>query len=153
MLYTASYFERVHHHGRLIAISRSIPKNFKTDGKLDFLVPNAQLLDEWKTKSIDEDQYCQRYRLQIKESWQQVSDWLNSLDTKTNHTLLCWEAKGAFCHRNLVAKLVQKHRSGVFGGCDVMRIKIPPCNVCQEKLTVGLDASFCPGCRTWQKNK
>lgn len=75
MLYTASYFEPVHHHGRLLSISRSVPKGFRVDGKLDFLAPNAQLLKDWKAKSIDEAAYCQRYRLQLKESWQQVSDW------------------------------------------------------------------------------
>lgn len=153
MLYTASYFEPVHHHGRLLSISRSIPKGFRVDDKLEFLAPNAQLLKDWKDKSIDEDVYCQRYRLQLKESWQQVSDWLNSLNTNTTATLLCYERSGAFCHRNLVAKLVSKHRRDVFGGCDVRRVEIPQCSVCQTELIVGLDSCFCPGCRTWKKNK
>lgn len=152
MIYTASYFEPVHHHGKLLSISRSIPKGFKVDGKLDFLAPNAQLLKDWQAKSIDEDEYCKRYRTQLKESWQQVADWLKSLDAKTTATLLCWEAKG-FCHRNLVAKLAQKHRPDVFGGCDVRRVEIPKCNLCQTELIVELDASLCPSCRTWKKSK
>ncbi len=151
MLYTASYFEPKHHHGRLLSISRSVPKSFKVDGKLEFLAPNAQLLKDWKAKSIDEAEYCQRYRLQLKESWQQVSSWLKSLNVNTTATLLCYERQGAFCHRNLVAKLVAKHRSDVFSGCDVKRVTIPQCSVCQTELTVGLDANFCSGCRTWRK--
>lgn len=153
MLYTASYFEPVHHHGRLLSISRSIPKRCTVDDKLDFLVPNAQLLSDWKDKSIDEAAYCERYRLQLKESWQQVSDWLKSLDASTTMTLLCYERSGAFCHRNLVAKLVSKHRRDVFGGCDVRRVEIPQCNLCQTELIVGLDANFCSGCRSWETNK
>lgn len=153
MLYTASYFESAHHHGRLLAISRSIPKGFRIDDKLDFLAPNAQLLSDWKAKCIDEVAYCERYRLQLKQSWQQVSDWLKSFDAQTAVTLLCYEPKGSFCHRNLVALLVGKHRPDVFGGCDVVRMEIPQCSVCQTQLTVGLDASFCSGCRTWKKNK
>lgn len=153
MLYTASYFEPEHHHGKLISISRSIPKGFKVDGFLDFLAPNTQLLKDWKDQSIDEAAYCQRYRLQLKESWQQVLSWLDSLNTSKTTTLLCYEPKGAFCHRNLIALLVRKHRPDVFGGCDVTRVEIPKCSVCKTELTVGLDANFCSGCRTWKKNK
>lgn len=153
MLYTASYFAPEHHHGKLLSISRSVPKGFKVDGKLDFLTPNAQLLKDWSGKSIDEAAYCERYRLQLKESWQQVADWLKSLNASTTQTLMCWEPKGDFCHRNLVVKLVRKHRPDVFGGSDVRRVEIPKCDVCQTELTVGLDANFCSGCRTWRKNK
>lgn len=153
MLYTASYFEPKHHYGKLISISRSVPKGFKVDGKLEFLAPNAQLLSLWKDKSIDETTYCQRYRLQLKESWQQVSSWLTSLDGSATMTLLCYEPSGAFCHRNLVALLVKKHRPDVFGGCDIKRIEIPKCNSCQVELIVGLDSCFCPSCRTWKRSQ
>lgn len=153
MLYTASYFEPEHHHGRLLSISRSVPKGSKVDDKLDFLAPNTQLLNDWKAKSIDEAAYCERYRAQLKDSWQQVSDWLAGLDASTTATLLCYEPSGAFCHRNLVAKLVAKHRPDVFSGSDVRRVKIPKCSLCQAELIVGLDACFCPSCRTWKRSQ
>ena len=153
MLYTASYFEPEHHHGKLLSISRSVPKGFKIDGALDFLAPNAQLLKGWSGKSIDEAAYCERYRSQLKESWQQVSSWLASLNKKTTATLLCYEPSGAFCHRNLVALLVKKHRLGVFGGSDVRRVEIPKCSLCQAELIVGLDSCFCPSCRTWYRSQ
>lgn len=153
MLYTASYFEPKNHHGVLLSISRSVPKSFKVDDKLEFLAPNAQLLKDWKEKNIDEATYCERYRLQLKESWQQVSCWLASLNKNTTATLLCYEPLGVFCHRNLIAKLVKKHRPEVFGGCDVRRVEIPKCSSCKTELTIGLDANFCSGCRAWKKNK
>jgi len=127
MLYTASYFEPVHHHGKKVAISRSSPKEFKADSQLDFLAPSAELLVDWKNKKIDEAEYTERYRGQIKQSWKQVKAWLDSLNPKEDITLLCWEKTG-FCHRNLVAKLVKHYRPDCFRGCDVVRVEIDKCD-------------------------
>lgn len=44
MLYTASYLESTRHQGLLLWISCSVPKGFKIDGKLEFLIPSAELL-------------------------------------------------------------------------------------------------------------
>lgn len=66
MLYTASYFEPNCHYGHKLSISKSVPKGFKVDGQLSFLVPSCQLLTDWKAKQITEDEYIQRYREQIK---------------------------------------------------------------------------------------
>ncbi len=90
MLYTASYFEPSHHHGEKVAISRSLPKGFKADGRLDFLAPSRELLSDWKNEKINEVEYTARYRVQIKQNWQQVKVWLDSLSSKKDLTLLCW---------------------------------------------------------------
>ena len=66
MLYTASYFEPQRHHGKLISISRSIPQNFRIHGRLEFFIPSADLLRDWKAKRIGEEEYTNRYREQIK---------------------------------------------------------------------------------------
>ena len=50
MLYTASYFEPQRHHGKLISISRSIPQNFRINSRLEFFIPSADLLRDWKAK-------------------------------------------------------------------------------------------------------
>lgn len=149
MLYTASYFEPQHHYGRLLSISRSIPQGFKVSNNLKFLIPRAELLTEWETKKIDEAEYRKRYRMQIKESWGEVKAWLNSLDPKQDLTLLCWEVKGTFCHRNLIALLVQKHRTDCYGGRDVVAVDAERCGQCGTKMIPGLDASYCPVCKTW----
>lgn len=149
MLYTASYFEPRYHQGRLLSISRSSPQGFKVSGKLKFLIPSAELLSDWKTKKIDEIEYTQRYRAQIKQSWGEVKAWLNSLDPKQDLTLLCWEVKGTFCHRNLVALLVQKHRTDCYGGRDVVAVDVERCGQCGTKMIPGLDASYCPSCLLW----
>lgn len=149
MLYTALYFENQFHHGRLLAISQTIPKGFRVDGRLDFLAPSKSLLADWKAENITQEQYIERYRAQIRESWQEVKEWLDSLSSKSDVTLLCWEKKESFCHRNLIAKLIKKHRPECFGGTDVMRVEMDFCNHCGNKLIPGLDSSFCIHCRIW----
>lgn len=149
MLYFASYFHANHQHGLKLSISRSIPKDFKTDGRLEFLIPNSELLAAWKEKRVGEAAYTQRYREQLKQSWTEVRNWLNSLDSQFNETLLCWEKPNAFCHRNLVAKLVQKHRPDCYGGCDVVRYEPEKCPDCNHVMICGLDASKCPNCHKW----
>lgn len=149
MLYTASYQEPAYHHGLLLSISHSIPKGFKADGKLEFLMPNTDLLFDWKGLRLSEAEYIQHYREQIKSSWQEVKAWLDNLDPKQNQTLLCWEPKGKFCHRNLVALLVQKYRPDCFGGCDVIRVEMPLCKHCGSKMIPGLDANYCGSCNIW----
>lgn len=128
MIYTASYFQPEYHHGRLISISRTVPKDFEVADRLDFFVPHAALLRDWKAKIIDETAYIDRYRIQIKQSGGQIRSWLNGLDKHTDQTLLCWEKKGAFCHRNLVIKLIRHYRLDCYGGRDVAHINMPLLN-------------------------
>lgn len=77
MLYSASYCEPKHYYGQ--KISKSVPAGFKVDSKLQFLVPNANLLADWKARKIGENEYVQRYREQIKESWNEEKAWLTNL--------------------------------------------------------------------------
>ncbi|MGK7876674.1 MAG: hypothetical protein AB4426_26295 [Xenococcaceae cyanobacterium] len=138
MIYTASYFESNRHHGKLLSISRSIPQGFRVDGRLEFFVPSADLLRDWKKKRIGEEEYINRYREQIRANLKAIKTWLSNLDPKEDITLLCWEHSGIdetkkrwqetgewkeqrpFCHRNLVIKLVEKFRPDCYGGTDVL---------------------------------
>jgi uncharacterized protein YeaO (DUF488 family) len=148
-IFTASYFQPEFHHGKLISISRSQPKSFRVADTLSFLVPSAELLADWKQQAIDEAAYIQRYREQIAAAWKTVKGWLDTLKPAEDSTLLCWEQKGEFCHRNLVAQLVQKHRPDCYGGRDIVRVGMPECKKCGADVIPGLDASFCPTCQEW----
>lgn len=147
MLYTASYFMPERHHGKKVSISCSVPKGFKVDNKLSFLAPNAELLTDWKNSKIDEAEYTERYRAQIKHDWKQVKAWLDSLNSQEDLTLLCWERTG-FCHRNLVAKLIKHYRPDCFGGSDIVRVDMEICRNCNSELCPGLDLSQCFICKT-----
>lgn len=148
-IYTASYFEPTHQHGRLIAISHSIPKGFKVQKQLKFLAPAPELLQDWQQGQTDQGGYIRRYRAQINADWKQVKQWLESLKTEPDMTLLCWERKGEFCHRNIVAQLLQKHRPECWGGRDVLKVVMPLCPKCFSTVYPGLDNNYCPRCRSW----
>lgn len=174
MIYSASYFEPNRHHGQLISISRSLPQGFRVDGRLEFFVPNTDLLRSWKEKLIGEEEYTNRYREQIKANFKTIKTWLSNLDPKVDMTLLCWERSGIdetmkrwqegqwheehpFCHRNLALKLVQKFRPDCYGGTDVLNLTMPVCRECLSEVIPALitegydDANYCPKCRTWTK--
>jgi uncharacterized protein YeaO (DUF488 family) len=151
-IYTASYFEPEFHHGKLISISRSQPKGFRVAGNLPFLAPSVKLLEAWKQQKVDEAGYVQRYREQIAASWITVKGWLDALKPAEDSTLLCWERQGEFCHRNLVAHFVQKHRPDCYGGRDIVRVGMPECKKCSAEVILGLDSSYCPRCQEWTRS-
>ena len=175
MIYSASYFERKRHHGKLLSISRSVPQGFRVHGRLDFFVPGADLLRDWKKKSIDQAEYTNRYREQIRANLKPIKAWLASLNPQEDMTLLCWERSGIdqtlkrwqetgewkeqrpFCHRNLAIKLVEKFRPDCYGGTDAINYPMPVCWKCLSLVIPALitegydDAHYCPKCRTWTK--
>lgn len=145
MIYTASYFEPNRHHGKLLSISRSIPQGFQVQGRLEFFIPSADLLQDWKKQRIGKGEYTDRYREQIKANLKAIQAWLSDLDPQEDMTLLCWERSGkdrtlvssqgkrplneeqAFCHRNLAIKLVYRFRLDCYGGTDVINYPLPVC--------------------------
>ena len=124
MIYAASFFCPEHHHGRLVAISHSLPKgwNGKVD-RLSILAPTQRILDDYKARRIGEAQYVEAYRDRLSDVWPTVKAWLNSLEPEIDQTLLCWEKPGQFCHRNLVLQMVQKHRPDCHGGADILAVQ------------------------------
>lgn len=122
MIYTASYFQSQFHHGELISISRSNPKGFKSIGKLSIFVPDSREIKALGKQDQDpafESSYVDLYRHLCSQRLDAIHRWLNSLDPNCDQTLLCWERKGDFCHRNLAIKFVQKFRSDCYGGMDI----------------------------------
>lgn len=125
MIYTASYFWENQHHGKLISISSTVPQGFKVDGQLGFFIPSEYLINRWKKKLIDREEYTSLYRQQCKEQLGHIKLWLNTLKPEEDQTLLCYELPNDFCHRNLAIKLVQHHRPDCYGGCDVLNKEEP----------------------------
>lgn len=150
-IFFASYFEPQNHHGSKVSISRTAPKGFKVDSKLPIFAPNPALLRDWKKQKVSEAEYTQRYRTHLEQNWPKVASWLDGLSSNDTLTLLCWEQEGEFCHRNLVARVVEKFRFDCFGGCDVPRTELDTCPRCGRSIIPGLDACYCPGCQLWVK--
>jgi hypothetical protein len=87
------------------------------EGKIKCLVPRWEDVKAFKehqtcaepSRSISEAEFINRYRDHIKGNWQAVKQWMDSLGLADELYLCCWEQEG-FCHRYLVAKLLQKFR-------------------------------------------
>lgn len=129
MIYTASYFAPQHHHGELISISNSIPKGISVSESLGFFKPSRELLGWWKESRKDEAawaEYTSRFWALLAERKETILNWIDSLGSRPDRdiTLCCWEAEGEYCHRNLVARLLRKHKPDFFGGCDMPQLEI-----------------------------
>ena len=128
-IYTASLFEPAHHHGRRVAVCRSLPPGAVVDRHLKFLAPPARLLwdyKQWQSQSevtLDRlEEYKQRYWQHLMSVWDQLFDYMEALPKQETETWLCWEAAGKFCHRNLLLKLIERdwpQQVGLGGGADV----------------------------------
>lgn len=129
MLYCASYKEPLNHHGQLVSISRSVPRGVEVAEHLDCFKPSKELLTWWQSTAKDSRawaEYTSRFWALLAERKTQILDWIAALGRKPTNdmTLLCWERAGQLCHRNLVARLLQKHCISWFGGCDVPQFKV-----------------------------
>lgn len=128
MLYTASYFEPQNHHGELISISRSRPKNFQNIPTLEFFAPSQDLLNFWKDRSKtaateELGKYWEEYQSGfldlLCDRVDTIDRWLSALNSTRDYTLLCWEKAGDFCHRNDVGELLAARYTKLWGGFDV----------------------------------
>jgi hypothetical protein len=84
---------------------------------------------------MTEEAYTDRYRSEIKSNGQQVKAWIDSLSPVVDETMLCWEKAGQFCHRNLIAKMIEYYRPDCFGGSDVA------CQSVEVKTAIALPSS------------
>jgi hypothetical protein len=91
---------------RIVSISTSEPKqvgfNPIQDFKLGELVPGWPLVRGYKNGSITEAQYRQQY-MDRDRPWDLIEALL-----KDGDVLCCWCKRGDFCHRLLVAEVLQK---------------------------------------------
>ena len=96
--------------GPVYSIANSYPRNVgKVHGKIKCLVPEWKDVKAYKEHQISEEEFTKRYRKLIVERWSEVKRWMQSLDPADELYLCCWEQTG-FCHRYLVARLLQKFR-------------------------------------------
>lgn len=97
MIYTSNY-QKHGNNVNSISISNSAPKFFKYD-KFKLLVPNWNLVSDYKHGFINQDEYIERYyhknllHLDVDKIAEQLQ----------NKILLCCEQKETdFCHRHIV---------------------------------------------------
>lgn len=92
-----SYFANYRNFGNLkpISISRFPPKGFKGEQRLD-LAPGESLLKRYKEGLVSEEEYEIEY----------IQGLPQDIQLEDNCVLLCYEKKGDFCHRSILAKIL-----------------------------------------------
>lgn len=103
ILYT-SYFAKCKSGDKRLAICAR-PPEWYTGRCCSLLAPDYDLLWNYKNKHITKEQYTECYL-----------KYLNSLgidrviaELHDGDILLCWEAKGKFCHRHILAEWLNSH--------------------------------------------
>lgn len=107
-LYT-SYFARASKHPKAISISAKSPMGFKGN-RLTTLAPTWDMLTSYKNNLLTKLQYIDHYIELIKLHHrpdeifaQNIADLFQEGDV-----LLCYERTGSFCHRHIVAALLNE---------------------------------------------
>ena len=99
--------------GEVYSLANSHPRNVgQVHGTVRCLVPPWGIVRDYKEHRINEAEYTVHYRHHIKRNWREVRRWLDGLSASDELYLCCWERTG-FCHRFLVAKLIQKFRPDI----------------------------------------
>lgn len=108
MIYT-SYFSNHRNFGDLtpISIARFSPKWFEGeciyDTQFKNIVPNRQLLNDFKHNNLSEVEYAQRYvKLIIDVNFKLL------YNSYQDYVFLCYEKKGDFCHRHVLRFIMNR---------------------------------------------
>ena len=101
MIYT-SYFANYRNFSSedAVSVARWAPSNFTTGSTCPDLYPPADLLRDYKNGQVSEEEYIRRYKQDVLAKLNPVTMY-KALDRKI---LLCFEKKGSFCHRNIIAE-------------------------------------------------
>ena len=99
-----------------VSISRTAPSN-SYDLQLIKLAPTAELLQKYKSNSITNDEYTSVYHNQLLrlENDGYIAKFVKALSTlqelQGDVVLLCYEKKGDFCHRHLLAEYLNNNHN------------------------------------------
>lgn len=125
MIHTASFFEPENFGpGRLVSIAIDMPEHFfhqyadRGVAENDIFQPTWNIVSSFRAGNMTMDQYKRAYYGLLQERLPCFYDleygrlgekayealWLEDGDT-----LLCWEKWGQFCHRILVAELLERN--------------------------------------------
>ena len=99
-----------------VSISRTAPIN-SYDLQLIKLAPSAELLQKYKGNSITNEEYTSVYHNQLLklENNGYIAKFVKALSTLQelhgDVVLLCYEKKGDFCHRHLLAEYLNNNHN------------------------------------------
>ncbi len=108
MLYTASFYSPEDWIGQAYRVSRQHPRGRRTQWEtLPFLYPAREILSAYRGGGIDFPTLAAEYRRGLDEGYQglpEFREWVASIPSLDDFTLLCFERAGQPCHRLELAR-------------------------------------------------
>jgi len=101
-----SNFKNIKNVTNPISIARKSPEWYKGQ-VLYSLCPTWDLVSAYKIGKISDTEYEKRYRKELEANG--VNFQLLSVILPDNTTFLCWEPRGKFCHRHLIANYLKDY--------------------------------------------
>ena len=102
-LYT-SYYAKCKSGNRRLAISQGVP-SWYTGRSTNLLAPDWSLVMGLKNHTITKAEYTARYIAYLDSLG--IDRVLGEL--QNDDIMLCWEAKGKFCHRHILAEWLRQY--------------------------------------------
>jgi uncharacterized protein (DUF488 family) len=100
-----SYFRKSGLNPNAVSIAGKAPSFFKGK-KYEKLAPKYRFFIKYKKGEINKKEYTKYY-------YEEILNKLNPIEVYKElgeeAVLLCWEGKGKFCHRHIVAKWLSKN--------------------------------------------
>ena len=110
MLHTASFYAPDDWVGRLYRVSRGHPRGRRAQWQtLPFLYPHRELLQAYRSGEVDFAALEVGYRQRLGQQYEEVAEfreWLHTVPSLGDFTLLCFERAGQPCHRRTLAHWV-----------------------------------------------
>ena len=108
MLYTASFYAPEDWVGRAYRVSRQHPRGRKVQWEtLPLVDPARELLRAYRAHQIDFSQFANDYREGLEQQFErsaEFQEWVRSVPSLDDFTLLCFERAGEPCHRLVLAR-------------------------------------------------
>jgi len=93
--------------GIRVCVMRFVKKFYNYDEWLISLAPSIGLLNDYRYKKIDWNEYEKRYIKEMESNEFLIKELKLKSDEGTIITLLCWEKNDKFCHRRLLKGLIE----------------------------------------------
>ncbi len=97
--------------GYRICVMRFVKDYYRYDLWLRDLAPSIELLNDYRNKKINWEEYEERYLKEIEEKKEVLKRLLDLIKEKKVVTLLCAEKEDRFCHRRLLKEYIENRLS------------------------------------------
>lgn len=97
-----------------VSVARDLKQSIKVDICIEEFAPSKELLYAYKNGNIHDGEYTFRYLAELKNrDLGTIVNKLASIAQTNDVVLLCYEKKGKFCHRHILADCLNAYNFNV----------------------------------------